>query len=175
MKDTPVLLHWLWCWPRSRTWSRCMITSMTQLQWPIDQMSHNVLTHKGLCFRFQKKTRIVPERSVCVLVLSEKHTQWGILECLWFFQTFGQWPKIVPKTFFCSWVFVNDIVDATVIRVECDSWRLGHGLENWQIFGFRVLIVKLFFCGAALAFFSIEAWWGVRGWNVNKRRINIAE
>ena len=60
---------------------------------------------------------------------------------------------------------MNGIVDATGIASDynttaCKSW-------------FRVLIIKLFFFCSR--FFSIVGRLGVRGWNVNKRRINIAE
>ena len=120
-----------------------------------------------ICVFINQKNTHCPTK-ICII---RKTHSLSNLECLWFSRTLGQWPKIVPKIFSVP-VFLWMIVDAIVILVESDSWRWGHGLENWQIFGFPVLIVKLFFRAPVLLFSPSL---GVRGWNVNKRRINIAE
>ena len=104
----------------------------------------------NLCFHKSGKTRIDLQR----FVLSENtlNEQFVVFVVL---SDIGSMTENCSKNLFCSWVFMNDIVDATVIWVESDSWRWGHGLENWQIFGFPVLIVKLFFSSPSAAFFSI--------------------
>ena len=66
-----------------------------------------------------RKKRALTYKGFGIIKSTHDNTQFGL------FMIFSDLRSMTENC-----VFMNDIVDATVIWLECDSWRLGHGLEN---------------------------------------------